>query len=320
VRRGDIVARVLPQAPALLDARTRTEAAAAVDTATAALGEARANEQRARAALAHADSELGRLQRLTAAGVTTAQQLAAQEADATLARDAATAAAFAVRAAEADVERARARVSAATGGGEAPIAVRAPADGVVLRRLRESEGVVAAAEPLLEIGDPARLEIVTDLLSSDAARVRPGARATIDAWGGEGMLEARVRRVEPSGFTKISALGVEEQRVNVVLDFADAAAAYVAIGDAYRVEVHIVVAESAAALKAPTSALFRRGDAWAVYAIRDGRARETPVQLGLQTGQEAEVRSGLDEGDRVIVHPGDLLTDGARVRERRNGR
>jgi HlyD family secretion protein len=187
---------------------------------------------------------------------------------------------------------------------------------VVLRRIRESEAIVPAGDPLLEIGDPTRLEIVSDLLSTDAVRVEPGARAIVEQWGGDTELHATVRRVEPAGFTKVSALGVEEQRVNVILDFAAPAAACEAIGDAYRVEVRIVVWEAQDVLKVPTSALFREGDQWAVYRVVDGRARRTTVGTGHQTGQEAEITTGLAPGDRVIVHPGDTLRDGARVRSR----
>jgi len=194
--------------------------------------------------------------------------------------------------------------------------VDAPIDGVILKRMRESESIVPAGEPLLEVGDPHRLEIVSDLLSTDAVRVKPGARALIEQWGGEQRLDARVRRVEPAGFTKVSALGVEEQRVNVVLDFVDPAAAFAALGDAYRVEVRVVLWEGKDVLRVPTSALFREGEGWAVYRINDGRAHRTPVELGHQTGQEAEVVSGLDEGARVILHPADTLADGSHVRER----
>jgi HlyD family secretion protein len=175
---------------------------------------------------------------------------------------------------------------------------------------------VPAGDPLLEIGDPQRLEIVADLLSTDAVRVKPGARAMIDQWGGNRTLDGRVKRVEPSGFTKISALGVEEQRVNVILDFADPAEAWAALGDGYRVEVRIVVWESPSVLRVPTSTLFRSGDKWATYSVDAGRAHLTSVEIGHQTGQEAEILSGLAEGARIIVHPSDAIADTARVRER----
>jgi len=156
---------------------------------------------------------------------------------------------------------------------------------VVVKQVRVSETVVPAGDPLVEIGDPARLEIVADLLSTDAVRVKPGSRVLIEQWGGEQTLDAKVRRVEPSGFTKISALGVEEQRVNVVLDFVDPASAWSALGDGYRVEVRIVTWESQSVLKIPTGALFRVGDDWAVYVVDQERARRTIVKLGHQTGQ-----------------------------------
>jgi HlyD family secretion protein len=188
---------------------------------------------------------------------------------------------------------------------------------VVLKRVRQSETVVPAGDPLVEIGDAGQLEVVADLLSTDAVRVRPGARAMIEQFGGEHALPARVRRIEPAGFTKVSALGVEEQRVNVVLDFVDPKAAVKAgLGDAYRVQVRVVLWEADDVVKVPTGALFRNGDRWTVYAVEKGRARRVAVELGHQTGQEAEVTSGLSDGARVILHPADTLADGAHVTER----
>jgi HlyD family secretion protein len=317
VAAGDVVARLRPEAPPLLDARTRAEAVAAVQSAEASLGRARVEEQRARTALTQAQRELTRVRALTAAGATAAQDLEARETDAVLAAETVEAAAFAVRTASAEVERARARARVpVVTGAEGIVAVRAPIAGVVLKRLRESESVVPAGEALIEIGDPRQIEIVTDLLSTDAVRVRPGARATVEQWGGDAPLSAIVRRVEPGGFTKVSALGVEEQRVNVVLDLVADGEDCTALGDAYRVETRIVLWEAAKVLKVPTNALFRHNTRWAVYVAREGRARLTLVELDHQTGQEAEVISGLTEGAKVIVHPGDLLHDGARIAER----
>jgi HlyD family secretion protein len=317
VAAGDVVARLQPEAPPLLDARARAEAAAAVQSAEASLGRARAEEQRARTALTQAQRELTRVRTLTAAGATAAQDLEARETDAALAAEAVDAAVFAVRTAAAEVERARARARAPVAQrAEGIVAVRAPIAGVVLKRLRESESIVPAGEALIEIGDPRQMEIVTDLLSTDAVRVRPGARATVEEWGGDSALSATVRRVEPSGFTKVSALGVEEQRVNVVLDLNADGEDCAALGDAYRVETRIVLWEGAKVLKVPTNALFRHDTRWAVYVASQGRARLTIVELGHQTAQEAEVMAGLSEGERVIVHPGDLLRDGSRIIER----
>jgi HlyD family secretion protein len=318
VKRGQTVARVRPEAPPLLDARTRAEAQAGAETARAALGRARAEERRARATLAQLQRELTRLRELAQSRVVSAQELEAREADARVAEESVNAAVFAAQAATADLQRALARVTPTRPDSVGRVvAIEAPVDGAVLKRLRESESLVPAGEPLLEVGDPHQLEIVSDLLSTDAVRVKPGARAIIEQWGGDKRLDARVRRVEPSGFTKVSALGVEEQRVNVVLDFADPPAAVQALGDGYRVEVRIVIWEAPDVLRAPTSALFREGNRWAVYRVDGGRARRTTVELGHQTGQEAEVTSGLAEGARVIVHPGDTLADGVRVIERR---
>ncbi|MGB2713199.1 MAG: efflux RND transporter periplasmic adaptor subunit [Vicinamibacterales bacterium] len=317
VKRGQVVARVRAEAAPLLDERSRAEAQAAVERSRAALGRARAEEQRARAALAQLQRELTRIRELAKSRVVSSQELETREADARVAEESVNAAAFAVRAAGSELQAAQARLTPTnTNTLGRVVTVTAPVDGVVLKRMRESESVVPPGDPLLEIGDPRQLEIVSDLLSTDAVRVRPGARSIVEQWGGDKSLEARVRRVEPAGFTKISALGVEEQRVNVVLDFVSPSTASALLGDAYRVEIRIVIWEAAKVLKVPTSALFREGDLWAVYWFDAGRARRTVVELGHQTAQEAEVTSGLTEGTRVILHPGDTLADGARVKER----
>ncbi len=311
---GDVVTSVRPESPPLLDARTRGEAAAAVDSARAAVGRTRSEEQRAKNALAQAQREQQRTRELSQSGLATGQGLDARDAEVQAAQDALQTATFAVQVAQSELRRAEARLapSGAVAGGH-PVAVTAPVAGVVLKRLRESESLVPAGEPLVELGDPARLEIVSDLLSTDAVRVARGARVIVDEWGGSRVLEGRVRRVEPSGFTKVSALGVEEQRVNVLIDFVDPAQAWAALGDAYRVEVRIVLWESESVLTVPTSALFREGTDWAVYVVRDGRARRALVQLGHRTGQAAEVIGGLDEGAVVVLFPGDALADDTRV-------
>jgi HlyD family secretion protein len=321
VTRGvTIIARVQPEPPTLLDARSRAEAEAAVASARAALGRARAEESRARTAVGLATTELERARMLAEAGLGTAQMLEQRSSEATAAEQSLLAATFAVATVEAELARAQARVgqpAAVTSGGV--VEVRAPIDGVVLRRHRESEGIVASGAPLVDLGDPTHLEIVSDLLSTDAVRVEAGARVLVEQWGGPDALEARVRRVEPAGFTKISALGVEEQRVNVIMDFTDPAGAWARLGDAYRVEVRIVDWESERVLKVPTSALFRRGADWAVFVVEGGLVRTAILQLGHRSGVEAEVTGGLSEGATVVVHPGDTLTDGMRV-EPRDGR
>jgi HlyD family secretion protein len=181
----------------------------------------------------------------------------------------------------------------------------------VLRVLEESERSVAPGTPLLEIGDPTSLEIVVDVLSTDAVRIEPGAAVLVEEWGGAGTLLARVRRVEPSGFTKVSALGVEEQRVNVVADFEDSVGG---LGDGYRVEARIVVWEAAGVLKAPTSALFRSGEVWCVFAVEGGRARRREVSVGQRGPFESEILAGLEPGVALILHPSDQVDNGVRVR------
>lgn len=317
VKRGQVVARVRAEAAPLLDERSRAEAQAAVERARATLGRAQAEEQRARATLAQLQRELARVRELAKDRVVSSQELETREADVRVADATLNAAGFAVRAATSELQGALARLTPTnTNTVGRVVSVTAPVDGVVLKRMRESESIVPPGDPLLEIGDPAQLEIVSDLLSTDAVRVKPSARTIVEQWGGDKTLDARVRRVEPAGFTKISALGVEEQRVNVILDFVDPSTAWASLGDAYRVEVRIVIWEASNVLKVPTSALFRERDRWAVYRFDAGRAQRTVVELGHQAAQEAEVKSGLSDGARVILHPGDTITDGARVKER----
>jgi HlyD family secretion protein len=194
---------------------------------------------------------------------------------------------------------------------EEVVEVRSPIRGRVLRVPEQSERVVPAGATLLEVGDPSSLEIVAEILSTDAVRIRAGARVIIEEWGGDTALAGRVRTVEPSGFTKLSALGVEEQRVRVIVDPADRT---IALGDGFRVETRIVVWESPRTLKVPLSALFRRGEEWSVFTVNDGRAYVRPVGIGHRSAFEAELLNGLVEGDSVVLHPTDQLSDGARVR------
>jgi HlyD family secretion protein len=263
-----------------------------------------------------ARSELERHRQLAPSGIVSKEALELRETDARVAEEALRAASFAAATAEAELERARAvLLRTSEGGASQTIDLHSPIDGVVLKRLRESEAVVPAGEPLLELGNPHDLEIVSDLLSVDAVKVRPGQLVLIEQWGGEGALRGRVRRVEPSGFLKISALGVEEQRVNVIIDFEDPKQA-IPLGDGYRVEVRVVVWEGRDVVKAPTSSLFRQGEKWAVFVVEGGRARLRMVEVGQRSGFAAQILSGLTPGERVVVHPSDTLRDGARVRPR----
>lgn len=318
VRGTTVVARVRAEAPALMDARSRAEAEAAVAAARASLGRAEAELRSAAATAQLARAELGRQRDLSAAQLTTRQALDAAQSNARAAEEGVRAAEFAVAGARSQFDQATARLMAPTLEASGRVlTLTAPADGVVLKRLRESESVVAAGEPLLEIGNPATdLEIVSDLLSTDAVRVKPGAKVRVEQWGGDRVLAATVRRVEPSGFTKISALGVEEQRVNVVMDFEDPAEAWNALGDGYRVEVRIVIWEAADVVKVPTSALVRQGDRWAVFVVDGDRIRRVTVAVGQRNAEEAEIQSGLEAGAQVVVHPNDRVVDGALVEVR----
>jgi HlyD family secretion protein len=306
-----VLARFMPADPALLDARTRGELEARVRAAEAALGGARADRERLQGELTFARSELTRMQTIKDAVAQREIDAAAQQVE-TLERGL-QAADFAVRTARHQVELARASLVQTRDGRAPAIPLLAPVDGIVLRRLQESEAVVPTGQPLIEIGDVQELEIVADLLSSAAVRVQPGQPVYIDQWGGDRPLTGRVRRIEPSGFTKISALGVEEQRVNVVIDFDDPPASRPNIGDGFRVEVRIVVASRTDVIKVPASALFRHESAWAVYRVENGRASRQVVQVGQQSGLEAEITAGLEAGQQIIVYPSESVRDGVQV-------
>ena len=225
-----------------------------------------------------------------------------------------TAAAREVIAADGAMRAALAELAVAgTDAAPALVEVRAPVAGRVLHVFQESERPVSAGTPLLDAGDPADLEVVIELLSRDGAALTAGTRVELEQWGGPKPLEARVRLVEPAAFTKISALGVEEQRVNVVADITTPLAERAALGDNFRVEARVIVWESDKVLKVPVSALFRRGADWAAYVLRNGHAALVPVQAGRSSGTETQVTGGLSEGDEVILYPGDRVSDGQRV-------
>ena len=313
-----VLATFRPLNPVPLDARSRAEAKARVKSAQAALDRARAERGRVREEHELAMKERERALRLAEQGIVSQERLDAAETDARAKAEALAAAEAAARNAASDLELANAGLLEPGGSSSGDLTVLklfSPVDGVVLKRERQSEAIVPAGEALLEVGDPADLEVVADYLSMDAVRIRPGMRALIDRWGGDHVLEAAVRRVEPSGFMKVSALGVEEQRVNVIVDFAEPGDA-AALGDEYRVEVRVVIDERDDALKLPTGALFRDGDAWAVFAVEGGKARLRHLELGARSSFEAEVLEGLSEGDTVVIHPSELVADGVRVKSR----
>ncbi len=325
VRAGETaLATLLPIEPSPLDARSRAEAEGRVHAARGSQERAAAERERAAAQDELARTELARTRKLVGVGVATREELDNAEAAAAASREAVAAAEAAVRAATGELAAARAAVEVAASSAEPrgddgrALVLRAPVDGVVLRRMRESRTVVGAGEPLLEVGDPGNLEVVADYLSRDAVRIAPGMPVHIDQWGGDTTLAGSVTRVEPSGFMKVSALGVEEQRVNVIVAFDDPATAWKALGDAYRVETRTVVWQQDDVVHVSASALFRHGDGWAVFRLEGDTARLVPVQVGRRNGLQAQVLAGLEPGDEVVSHPSDDVADGTEVRRRGN--
>jgi HlyD family secretion protein len=311
VTAGAVIAQIQPIASRPLDARSRAEARAQVEVARAAVERAIATDQEAAVAVEHADSELARSQKLAQTGAVPRAEAEHAGHESGIRRHAKTATHAAVREARAELIRAQAAVVPTTAPGDAAVSITAPVSGRVLRVLRESAGPVAAGTPLIEIGDVTGLEIRADLLSSDAASVRDGAAAIVTSWGGPKPLAARVRRIEPAAFTKISALGLEEQRVHIALDFVDPLPP--GLGHDYRVDLAIVTWSGTSVLRVPSRSLFRVGDRWAVFAIRDGRAHQVFVDLGETDGTLTVVSRGLGEGDLVIAQPTDAVVDGASV-------
>jgi len=317
-----VIATFAPGTSSLLDPRSRAEAQSRVSAAEAVLEQARAQLEQVRVQSQHANDERDRARNLEKVGLMTAEARQAAEAEAAARQRALDAADAAVRVAAHEAEAARAMLvepgsrAARSPAGSSTLTLRSPIDGVVLDRRHESEAVVPQGEPLVTVADTSALEVIADFLSSDAVRIQPGMRALIDQWGGSRPLDAVVRRVEPEGFLKVSALGVEEQRVWVVLDLRDPAQSGGALGDGYRVEARVVIWEGRDVVKAPVSSLFRRGANWAAFVEDGGIARERAVKVGHRDGTDAEILSGLSAGTRVIVYPPDTVSDGTRVTAR----
>jgi HlyD family secretion protein len=316
-----VVAEIEPIDPAFLDVRREAEARADVDTAKAALALARAGLDEAHAELDFATAEVERMRTLRASNTISARALDEAERSFKTREAAVATAKAAVAMRQSELSGAKIRLldprEARTRSGSCPcVPIHAPVSGRVLRVLHESEGVVEAGQALVEIGNPGELEIVVDFLSSDAVQVKPGQRAIIEEWGGDAALHGRVSKVEPYGFTKVSALGIEEQRVNVVVDFTDPPERWSRLGHGFQVEVRVVLWEDNAALRVPLTALFRDGDGWAVFAVDDGRARVQPVEIGHKNDFEAEITAGVSQGDVIIRYPDNNVAQGSRVRQR----
>ena len=315
VEQGAILARIVPLAPPLMDERTRAQSQARLAQALAAQRQSQATISRAEAAVTYSEGELGRQQQMADRGIATGQTLDLARFEHRSRSEELASARFGARVADHEVQMARAalgRMRNNSGGDQ--MDVPAPVAGKVLRVMREDEGVVAAGTALLELGDPAALEVVVDVLTADAVRIKPGAHVRLERWGGAGELEGHVRRVEPSAFTKVSSLGVEEQRVNVLIDIDTEREQWEALGDGFRVEARIELERAEDALKVPASALFRHGQSWGVFVIgAESKAELREVEVGLRNGLEAQVLSGLEAGDRVVIHPSDSVVEGVEL-------
>ncbi len=323
VEEGQVVAVLRPAAPAFLDARASRELQERVASAEAQFLRAKAEKLKVAAQRDQARADLDRAERLAMEGFVSST--AREQADLGLrtADRALEAARFGEEAAMHDVEQARAALTRyrAEASAKVPAAtvweVSSPVKGSVLRVVQESEAVVPIGAALLEVADPRSLEAVVDVLSQESVAIRPGMAARLELGRGVAPLAARVRRIEPSAFTKVSALGVEEQRVNVVLDFTEPLDKVQTIGDGFRVEAHIVTHRDEDAVKVPVGALFRDGEGWAVFVVEAERATKRAVQVPRRNGIEALVEQGLKPGERVVVYPSDALADGARVTARK---
>ncbi len=309
-----LLTSIEPTDPALLDARSLAEAEARVKRAEKAVEQAGPMRDAAQARYEQSQSEFRRIRELYERNVVTPSEFELAELAERERAEELESAQLAEQIATFELELARAALIRTRPNGEdARIEIRAPIDGRVLRVLQESSAVVTPGLPLVELGDPADLEIEVDVLSSDAVKVSADDRMILEQWGGEAPLQGRVKRIEPHAFTKISALGVEEQRVFIIGEFTDPFEQWNTLGDGYRVEARIVIWEQDDVLKAPIAALFRHEDQWAVFVDRDGRARLQVVEIGQRNSLEAQVLAGLDEGDSVILHPSDEIADGTLV-------
>jgi HlyD family secretion protein len=315
-----VVAVMQPMTPGFIDVRSREQLQAEVAAADAAVQQGKVDVSRLQSVL-----DLARIELKRADALTPSNSISAQDYDRVRFNVATDEAALAAAKAQVEVRR-RIRASLAAQlagpsqsspriGSACCIELRSPVTGRVLKILLESEGVVPAGTPLIEIGDPLDLDVVADLLSSDAVKINTGAPVRIDGWGGP-PINGRVTRIDPAGFLKVSALGIEEQRVHVTIDFADPPQRWSRLGHDYRVVVHVTTWSAKDAMTVPVGALFRQGEDWAAFVVRNTRAHTTVVQIGHRNNRTAEVLSGLSSGERVVLHPSDRVSDGARVAER----
>ncbi len=319
-----IIAAMMPADPRFLDSRTETQARADVQGAVAARVLAVSKVARARASLEFAEAEYKRSERLFKNGNVSIARLEQYELQLKMRKTEVDIALADLRVMESRLVSAKAQLvqpgevrNDDVGGPRCQVCVHSPVDGKVLRILHKSEGVIPMGTALVEVGNPEDMEIVIDMLSRNAVKIHGGDLALIKRWGGGLDIRAQVRLVEPSGYTKISALGVEEQRVNVILDFIDPRDQWHALGDAFRVEASIIIDKAEAVLHVPVSALFRHNENWSTFVLRDGRAVLQQVTVGRKNDRQAEIISGLNGGDQVIIHPGNNIVDGVRIKRRK---
>jgi HlyD family secretion protein len=316
-----VLARMEPTLPTLLDPRSVAQAQARVRAAERRLEVARLRLETARAEAEHAETERIRLYQLSRQDAATDKELKEAELLSKLRADARRTAEYAIEIAEYELELENAALVITSGEPDeesdlTELVIRAPINGRILRIQQENSAVIPAGTVLMELGDPADLELVVDVLSRDAVKIRPGANVTLNRWGGDRPLRGQVRYVEPAGFTKFSALGVEEQRVNVVIDLIEPPEERGALGDAFRVEAEITLWHADDVLRIPTAALFRVGGRWAAFFVSDGIAEQRELEIGQINESMAEVIGGAEAGQTVIVYPGDRVQPGTRVRPR----
>jgi len=321
VRKGQSVATLEPLRSQALDPRSRAETEAAVSAAEAALAAAREKERAATADADYLEKRLERIANLYAKGSVAKDRYEQTESEAKKARAAHAAAKAAVDVAHSELERIKTTLqpvnTAGRSGKPDTVHVSSPVDGAIFRIYRESEGAVTVGAPLMDIGNANNLEVRVEVLSSDAVKIKKGMTVLLKRWGGDGILTGVVRVVEPAGFTKVSSLGVEEQRVLVIADITSPPDRWRVLGDGYRLEAHFVVWEGTAVLQVPAGALFRSGNRWAVFVEDGGKARLRTVEVGQRNGLTAEIISGLKEKEQVIAHPDDSIRDGSSIRPRK---
>jgi HlyD family secretion protein len=320
VKRGDPLFILEPLRSSVLDSRSRAEAQSSAATAQASV---KAAEERERSAKIDADytaDRLVRFKRLLDSGSVAKAQFDQIEAQAKQAQAFYLAARAATNMARSELKKAESVLAHSAASprrdDQEKVVVPSPKAGHILKLYRESEGAVAMGEPIIEIGDPKDIEVRVELLSADAVKIRPGMPVSFERWGGEATLTGIVRTIEPSGFTKISSLGVEEQRVLVIADITSDPETRPRLGDGYRIEAAFIVWEGQDVLQIPASALFRVGDKWAVFKVDNNRARTQMVDVGQRNGLRAEILSGISEGELVLAQPDDAIKDGGRIKVR----